>query len=238
MQLIVIAGQAGVGKTTLAHYIAQHSFEIGLVPKILSFAGPLKEEAVEKGYDKETHPKEYREYCQTIGLLKREEDPDYWVHKFEDQLEEIAIQETKDLRVGKSFWERCVIVDDCRFLNELNTSRKWNARLIFMAYGSREMKDPDGEWRTHPSEDLANRVVEEDEEYRDMFTHIIINNGTEEALEEKAAFMTPIWCGVNVEPLEDKNPTLNKYIEELIDLLILGELDDEPEEEETDEGIS
>jgi len=232
MQLIVIAGQAGVGKTTLAHYIAQNAFEIGLVPKILSFAGPLKEEAAAKGFDKETHPQEYREYCQREGVLKREEDPDYWIHKFEDQLEAISIQETKDLRAGKSYWERCVIVDDCRFLNELNTSRKWNARLIFMSYGNRPMNDPDGEWRQHPSEELASRVDNEEEDYRDMFSHRIINNKTENDLEDKAKFMTPIWCGVHVEPIEDTKPSLNKYIEELIDLLMLEDLDDEPEENE------
>lgn len=232
MQLIVIAGQAGVGKTTMAHYIAKNAFELGLLPKIMSFAGPLKEEAANKGYDKETHPKEYREYCQTMGLLRRQEDPDYWVHKFEDQLEELSIQETKDLRAGKSFWERCVIVDDCRYLNEVNMGRKWNARLIFMSYGEREVKDPDGEWRNHESEELANRVASGDEEYRDMFSHIVINELTEKELEDKAKFMAAIWCGVNIEPIEDRAPTLNKYIEELIDLLMMGELNDEEEEEE------
>mgnify|MGYP003116410916 CR=1 FL=1 len=235
MQLIVIAGQAGVGKTTLAHYIAQHAFDFGLVPKLISFAGPLKEEAAAKGYDKETHPKEYREYCQTIGVLKREEDPDYWVEKFEDELENIAVQETKDLRSGKSYWERCVIVDDCRFLNELNVGRKWNARLIFMCYGEREMKDPNGEWRNHESEALANRVVEGDEEYRNMFSHIVINNKTEKELKEKTEFMAPIWCGVQHEPVEDKKDTLSDYIEELLDILMMEKLDEENEEtEETD----
>jgi len=232
MQLIVIAGQAGVGKTTLAHYMAKHAFELGLIPKIMSFAGPLKEEAAAKGFDKETHPKEYREYCQTMGVLKRESDPDYWVHKFEDQLEEIAIQETKDLRSGKSFWERCVIVDDCRFLNELNAGRKWNARLIFMAYGEREMLDPDGDWRKHESEDLANEVVSGNEDYRNMFSHIVINNRTEKELKEKTEFMAPIWCGVQHEPIEDKKAKLSDYIEELLDVLMMEDLDDEAEEEE------
>jgi len=234
MQLIVIAGQAGVGKTTLAHYIAKHAFELGLVPKIMSFAGPLKEESAAKGFDKETHPKEYREYCQTMGVLKREANPDYWVEKFEDQLEEIASTEIKDLRSGKSFWERCVIVDDCRFLNELNVGRKWNARLIFMSYGTREMKDPNGEWRSHESEALANRVVDGNEEYRNMFTHIVINNKTEKELREKTEFMAPIWCGVQHETLEDKKATLSDYIEELLDVLMMEELDEDKEEEHYD----
>ena len=50
-------------------------------------------------------------------------------------------------------------------------------------------------------------------------------------LEEKARFMTPIWCGTSIEPLEDTKPSLSKYIEELIDLLMMGELDDEEEEQ-------
>ena len=231
MQLIVIAGQAGVGKTTLANYIAKYAFNFGLVPKIMSFAGPLKEEAAAKGYDKETHPKEYREYCQTVGLLKRQDDPDYWVEKFEDQLEALVAEETKDLRSGKSYWEKCVIVDDCRFMNELNMGRKWNARLIFMCYGDREMKDPNGEWRNHESEQLATKVVDGDEDCRNMFTHILINNRTEKELEEKTEFMAPIWCGVEHEIKEDKKPTLSDYIEELLDVLMMEDIDEEAEEE-------
>ena len=240
MQLILIAGQAGVGKTTLAHHIAQTSFELGYRPAVLSFAGPLKEEAKSKGYDKETNPDKYREFCQTYGLLKREQDVDYWVNKFEEQLKEILKEETIELDNGNIFWERCVIVDDCRFLNEVNLGKKWNAKLIFMSYGSREMNDPDGDWRTHESEELANRVIGGDKDYEEMFNYIVLNNSSETALEDKAKLMTPIWCETNVDPETDKKMLKEAYIEELLDILLLGQMDNDEEEEEdegTEEGL-
>mgnify|MGYP003117016902 CR=1 FL=1 len=237
MQLIVIAGQAGVGKTTLAHYIACNAFNLGMIPKIMSFAGPLKKEAAEKGYGKEENPKAYREYCQTMGLMKREVNPDYWVNKFEEELEELSVEETQDLKDGKKFWERCVVIDDCRFMNELLLGKKWNGRLIFLSYGDRDIPDADAEWREHESEDLANSVAAGDEDTRELFTHILINEGTMSDLAEKARMMTPIWVGAATEevPEGDKTP-LSKYIEELIDLLLIEQLEyDRPEDEEEED---
>ena len=75
MELIIISGPAQVGKTALAHLIAKEAFDLGLVPKLMSFADPLKKEAISKGYSKEEQPLKYREYCQEMGAIKRELDP-------------------------------------------------------------------------------------------------------------------------------------------------------------------
>ena len=114
MQLIIIAGQAGVGKTTLANFIATESFELGFIPKLMSFAGVLKNIAKDNGLIKENSPEEYRVFCQKLGAEKREENPDYWVEEFEKELQEQIALEEKSKAEGKQYWERCIIVDDCR----------------------------------------------------------------------------------------------------------------------------
>ena len=172
MQLVVITGQARVGKTTLAKMIAKKVFYLGMKPKLLSFAGPLKKLAEEKGYNKEDG-NIYRKFCQEYGAMRRDEDPDYWVKEFEEGLKHVVDTEARDIQEKKRYWEHCVIVDDCRYVNEIGLSMKYNATLIFLSFGDREVPEPDEEWRKHHSEALANTLAKGDKEYRDMFTHII-----------------------------------------------------------------
>ena len=119
MHIIMIAGKAGVGKTTLAKIIAAEAFEKGLIPVMQSFAKPIKDEAYSKGYTKEEFPEKYREYCQKMGAQMRKMDPDYWVNLMANVFEKEIAKEKEALKEGKKFWERCLIIDDCRYMNEL-----------------------------------------------------------------------------------------------------------------------
>ena len=47
MQIITISGQARVGKTTTAKFIAEEGFKLGYKPILLPFAGPIKDSAKE-----------------------------------------------------------------------------------------------------------------------------------------------------------------------------------------------
>lgn len=237
MQLIVIAGQAGVGKTSLARIITKKAYELGLTPQLLSFATPLKEMAEDRGMGKKDNPDKYRRFCQRIGARMRRRDPDYWVNQFEDRLLAIRDEERKS-RTNK-YWERCVIVDDCRYLNEIKLAHKYAGTLIFMSYGDREI--PDGDWRDHESEELAKIIDSGPSEYRQMFSCILKNQDDIGSLERKVEVMVPIWCGVQpsngsvIVEYDEQIDDLPNCIEELIDLLLLNSENEEEEEDEEDE---
>lgn len=242
MQLIVIAGQAGVGKTSLAKMITKKAYELGLTPKLLSFATPLKQMAEERGIGKEENPGKYRKFCQRVGAMMRRRDPDFWVKEFEKSL--LDIREEEREHGNAKYWERCIIVDDCRYLNEIKLAHKYAATLVFLSYGNRSMDDAD--WRTHKSEELAKIIDSGPNKYRKMFSCILKNQGSMEDLEEKVDVMVPTWCGVQpkngcvITEYDEHVEDLTNCIEELIDLLILGEElnedDYDEEDEETEEG--
>lgn len=244
MQLILISGRAGVGKTTLAKLIAERVFDLGFIPKLVSFAGSLKNMAKEKGYDKEEHPEKYRKFCQEYGAMMREEDPDYWVKMFSKGLRKETEEELKDVAAKKKYWERCIIVDDCRYMNEIAVGMEYKATIIFLTYGNRRINNVDDEWRKHHSEDLANKVENDEENYRDIFAHIISNGETIEKLQEKIAPMIPIWCGINPPETgqcqcegcrakrEGRMANLDQCVKEMIDLLFMFDDDDDKEGDE------
>ena len=163
--------------------------------------------------------------------MKREEDEDYWVKKFEEEFQLVVGEEQQDIKDNKKFWEHCIIVDDCRYPNELRFGIKYKASLIFLSYGNREMIGPKGEWRKHHSEEMAQIIDGGSEEFRQVFTSILNNQDDIKALKKKAASLIPIWCGIQPEekPLtrEEQMAYLNQAISDLIDLLILGELDED-----------
>ena len=243
MHTIMIAGKAQVGKTTLANIIAEEVFAQGMTPVLLSFAGPIKQEAKEKGYDKETHPEKYREYCQTMGKQMREMDSDYWVNLMGKAIEKEMDKELESLDEGKKYWERCVIIDDCRYPNEIVLGQDIDATLIFLSSGGRKLENH--EWRQHESEEFANEVENFRDEYNELFTHIFLNDKDIESLREKVKKMIPMWCKISLDDecqcvrcrlkRDGKSAEIERAMEQLIDLLDLPPFEDwmDEEDEET-----
>lgn len=231
MQMIIVAGQAGVGKTTLAHLIAKKAFGLGLSPVILSFASSLKKTAEEQGHGKEQSPDKYRQFCQELGARKRAEDPDYWVKLFQEEVERIYEQEQKDLREDKKYWERCIIVDDCRYGNEVRAGLDRDATMIFMSYGDREPHYSDSDWKKHESEEMATLIENDPEKFKEVFDYIIDNDGSVDQLNEVVESMTPYWC--NIKTKNDAHfKKLSECVSTLIDLLLLSHLEEDQKDEE------
>jgi len=232
MELIIISGPARVGKTTMANMLAKEAFEMGFIPHVIGFANPLKEEAEQRGLSKEENPKKYREFCQHHGALKREADPDYWVKAFESMLLNLYEQEINDLRDGRVHWERCVIVDDCRYLNEVSLGKKHRAINIFLSPGRRRLEDGNAEWRNHHSEALAKSVEAGNEENKSLFNYIMLNDGDEEDLLTKIQTMAPIWCNLQASfPQQDFGnmpARIQDIMEEIADMFFEGDDDDDP----------
>lgn len=243
MELIIISGQARVGKTTLANYLAKESFELGLVPKLLSFADPLKAIAKEEGYDRESNPLSYRTYCQKLGSTKRNEDKNYWVNSFEALLMDIIRDERLELNKSNPFWERCVIVDDCRYENEVGLGLKHNATMIFLSAGDRELPEEKAEWRNHESEALANAIENGDEEKKGWFDYYFLNDGDDGDLRVKARAMAPIWCGLQASSLpirieeDDRLETgdVKEMLNDILDVL-MKEFEEDDDTHLSDEG--
>ena len=231
MELIVISGPARVGKTTLANFLAREAFDLGFIPHVIGFAEPLKKVAKERGLTKEENPKEYREFCQVHGAMKREVDPDYWVKKFEDLLLDIYERELSDLKENKAHWERCVIVDDCRYENEVSLAKKHKGLCVFLSPGARSLEDAKAEWRNHHSELMASKVEWGCDETKSLFNYIILNDGDAEDLETKAIAMAPVWC--NLQASCDHQFTnlpihLAELLEEALDQLDMEDEDEDP----------
>tara|TARA_R100000458_G_C8261411_1_gene236891 strand:- start:947 stop:1714 length:768 start_codon:yes stop_codon:yes gene_type:complete len=203
MNLIMIAGRARVGKTTLAKWIADFAFENGLRPVLLSFAGGLKKEVHEMGYTKEDNPEEYRKICQRIGMEKRAEDPDYWVKSLQKEMAKILEDEAKHLEKGDKFWESLVIVDDCRFMNELAFGREFGATQIFISSGKRKLIDEYAGWRLDPSEHMANCIEDDRKHYYDTFNWFIENDSSEQAFNNKIKPLLPVFCGFGADSHTD-----------------------------------
>jgi dephospho-CoA kinase len=214
MRIIQISGMGRVGKTTVAHAIAKIVFEMGYTPVIIPFAKGIKDEAASRGIDKDKTPDQYREFCQEIGAKKREEDPEYWVTQAFNEIENHMVREIKDKAAGKNYWERVIIQDDVRYMNELAFGRDLAATQLFICANGRKLREHDAEWRNHESEVLAN-ILEKDftskrNEHMDLFD-VVIDNGNS---------------------LEDLNTIIKEDIEEWLELgsLELESIDEIPED--------
>ena len=227
--MLVLAGPARVGKTTIAKRVAEFAFNSGLRPCLMSFAGVLKKEAEAKGYAKEEDPDKYREFCQREGKEKRDEDPDYWIKKFHEEVLSVLAQEKELINEDAQFWEHIIIVDDCRYMNEVGYAKEHNATLVFVDNGHRMLPEQDAEYRQHESEKLANKVSSGEKDYQDIFPWVIRNQGSMEALEEKLRAVMPTWCNVSNKvhyatcPCElctarrqDRFPDIEKLVDEIL----------------------
>jgi len=158
MKIIMFSGKARVGKTHAAKQIAELAFSAGMKPVLLPFAKPIKDKAKADGFTKEENPQEYRTYCQLMGEGARKLDPDYWINKWIGELQAIEDKEHADIASGKKHWEYVVIVDDCRYANEIKLCSELGGLLVFVRHGKRKIEDLDADWRNHESEDFANEV--------------------------------------------------------------------------------
>ena len=198
MITILLSGQARVGKTTAAEFIADYAKKNDFKPVILPFAKSIKDEAAAAGLSKDTDPHGYRKYCQEIGEGKRKNDPDYWLNLFKKEWNKFAVKDAKDSQDDNKLWkETVVIVDDCRYLNELNFGRTSGAITVFLSRGKRDLFEQTGEWRNHESEDMANRTELGDKDYVQMFDWIVKNEGSVEDLHDKLVMRLPLWLSLS-----------------------------------------
>lgn len=192
MIVVFFAGKARVGKTTAANLMLKFAKKNDMSPVILPFAKAIKDEAERHGLSKELNPEGYRTFCQDIGASRRAEDPDYWIKQFNQELIKLQEKDNEMMNDPTRLWrETVVIVDDCRYLNELEYGRKIGAQLIFISSGGRQLSDNDAEWRNHESEVVAN-TFDSLTDCENMFDWIIKNGQSQKAFEQKLKDRFPI----------------------------------------------
>ena len=211
MRIIQISGKGRVGKTTLAHLIAKYVFDLGYIPVLLPFADAIKKQAAEAGITKEKDSTAYRDFCQQIGASKRAEDPEYWVVRSYETIQEYMIKELDNKTAGKVNFEYVIIQDDVRYMNELAFGRELAATQIFLSQGIRKLEEDKAEWRNHESETLANSVEDsfksntKKNEFDELFDVIVQNDGDLEDLEYLTKQATEYWMELGYLELEEWN---------------------------------
>lgn len=232
MIIVLIGGKARVGKTTLANVIAEYCVNNNLTPRMVPFAYGIKKAAELKGLTKDSNPKAYRDFCQTLGESMRIKNPDHWVDEWKVKVAEIEKEEQLEMQNNDSYKERIVIVDDCRYMNEVAIGRKLGATCIFVKQGKRIIEDDSAEWREHPSEDLANKIESKDKNYNDIFKYIIPNDSTLDVFKKHIIKNIPTWLGLladgrkyqcNCEickaSRENREPDPVKVMEDILEIL-------------------
>ena len=206
MHVVVLGGMARVGKTDVCDLLEMEAAMEGYEVKRVSFASPLKEAvAAEHGYGddwrkfKAEKPEEYRTQCQDIGASRRAEDPDYWVNKWNEKLAELQKEELVGEDLGGEFAEYLILVDDCRYPNELEAAKKWDALTMFVYAGKRAAKLPeiDADWRAHESEEMSQRIEAFTEGYTDLFEWSLFNDKGTIELERKINERLPHFLGLH-----------------------------------------
>jgi hypothetical protein len=211
MRIIQISGKGRVGKTTLAHLIAKHAFDLGYIPVMLPFADGIKKLAAAQGITKEGDSSAYRDFCQNIGASKRAEDPDYWVTKAYETIQEYMIKEIDNKIAKKTNYEYVIIQDDVRYMNELAFGRELVATQIFLSQGTRKLNEHNAEWRSHESEAMSNQIEKDilipakQEDAEEAFDIIINNDGDLEDLEHIVKQALEYWLDLGYLELEEYN---------------------------------
>lgn len=211
MRIIQISGKGRVGKTTLAHLIAKHAFDLGYIPVMLPFADGIKKLAAAQGITKEGDSSAYRDFCQNIGASKRAEDPDYWVTKAYETIQEYMIKEIDNKIAKKTNYEYVIIQDDVRYMNELAFGRELVATQIFLSQGTRKLNEHNAEWRNHESEAMSNQIEKDilipakQEDAEETFDIIINNDGDLEELEHIVKQALKYWLDLGYLELEEYN---------------------------------
>ena len=172
MIVVGFCGRARTGKSTLCRELYAAAEHKGWDVEILPFAGPLKRAAEAAGCGKAENPEGYRKYCQTHGAGERAKNPDHWLNLWEADLKNLAKASYEEDR------PLLVLADDVRYENELKLLIQHRAVVAFVKHGSRTIEDPNGEWRQHESEHLANAYEVSDKQslYRQGFNYVIEND--------------------------------------------------------------
>ena len=234
MIILGLSGKARSGKSTLCRALYDAAEKVGWDVIVKPFAGPLKNHVTKVlGFTKETHPNEYREYCQRVGAEEREKNPDHWVDLWmKDMISEWAEEMTNSNRPV------LYLVDDVRYANEIKTLKKrgTDAILVFVKHGKRSIEDPDGEWRKHESETLANKFeTTDDKVLKEQYDFVIHNDKSQEEINTWAETFVkyfsdsdPCLCESCVSNFEMREPDISKLDSELKEFLndVLGDEDD------------
>ncbi len=201
MQIISFAGLAGAGKSLAVDTAAKWALENGFTPRLESFAGPLKRAATAIGAIK-GGPKDalYRKFCQIVGTeLVRDPDTvpgitghNYWVDLMELTFDILAHEEQSKMD-DPTFHEFMVLIDDARYMNEVDSIRTYSGINVFLD-AARRLTDLDAEWRKHSSEDLA-RDYTSGKLKDSLFDFSISSNNSSDDLRAIITSMMPTWSG-------------------------------------------
>lgn len=144
--IVGFLGLAAAGKTTAAKAVEMDMQHRGVPVHWMPMARRLKAGLKTFGITKEEHKNIYRHLAQFIGTdVLREHDVDWWVNLWQEDVE--LILETYQNKP-------CVIlVDDIRFLNELEAVRHYDYITMFI-HGVTRL-DLDQELYKHESEQFA-----------------------------------------------------------------------------------
>ena len=226
MIIIGFSGRARTGKSTLSHELFDAAVHAGWDVVIKPFAGPLKAEAEAKGYGKASNPEGYRNYCQTHGAGMRAKNPNHWVNLWHEDMKKEYEEEMKDA-INPVLY----LVDDVRYPNEVEILNKMGALSCFVKHGNRTIEDPDGDWRNHESEKLANDFEATDDDllrsktkYR--YDYVVHNDSDLDSIKRWAKKMVqdmanshPCLCEACNASRENREPDPGKIDKELRDLL-------------------
>ena len=156
MQIVGFGGLAQAGKTTAANILAEWAFNRGYHVVMDGFAAPLKKASALLGFIKGGDTDHlYRAFCQTEGARARDEDVDWFVNLMAARLDVAALEEQNMIARDNLFHETLVLIDDVRFLNEVEILKRYKARTVFICGLERLSGDLKAEWRQHVSEQLA-----------------------------------------------------------------------------------
>jgi hypothetical protein len=247
MRMVMLGGKARVGKTTVAKLVAESSYHNGFLPVFIPFAYGIKKKAEDMGMSKEKDSKKYREFCQQLGARQRMTDPDHWVKVWKEKVMSILSEEETDIEEGKKYWERVIIVDDCRYMNEIAAGRDFDAIQIFVSHDSRQIEEQDSSWRLHESEMLANNIEAGDPNYKGLFAIKLINDGNLQNLKDVIEIYTELWLGIRVISDEDQEKIdslsqsqmrvqyVSQLLDELLDSIGLPPDEDYDDDDDDDE---
>ena len=205
MHVIVLGGMARVGKTDIADMLQMEGEMEGFNVVRVSFASPLKEAvAKEHGHDdwrkfKEQMPDVYRDECQRIGAEKRQENPDHWVDLWCDKLNQLMVDEINTPETELGWEETLIIVDDCRYPNELEAAKRYAAVTMFVYAGARssDLLEADADWRAHESEAMSQKIEDHMEGYQDLFDWSLFNDKDLPTLDKKLQDRLPQLLGLH-----------------------------------------